>query len=471
MIQLRPYQQDAIERVREAFRSGKRAPLLVAPTGAGKTVMFGFVASRTAAGGKRVLILAHRKELIRQASGKLRETGVPHGIIAPGFTATPDFVQVASVQTLGRRLADPRYLPPDLIVVDEAHHAAAGQWRDVIAAYPDARVLGVTATPERLDGKGLGREAGGIFDALVIGPAVSDLIEAGFLSRARVFAPSERPDLSGIRTVGGDYQAGALDDAMRKPQLVGDAIAHYARHAPGKPAILFSPSVAHAEAMAEAFRAAGWRSVAASGTTPATERDAAIRGLATGAVQVLCSCDLISEGLDVPAVAAVILMRPTKSLGLYLQQVGRGLRPAPGKEHLVVLDHAANTLTHGPVDMPREWSLAGREKKKRKGQEEEVEAARQCPACFAVHAPAPSCPECGHTYEAKAREIQHVEGELADVTDSLAAKWGKHIPLGTVLKQASDEDLAAIAKARGYKPGWVRHQREWRRQNGWRATA
>ncbi len=468
-MQLRPYQEDAIEKVRDAFRGGHRRPLLVAATGAGKTVMFGFVAQRTAAGGKRVLILAHRRELIRQASRKLSEVGVAHGIIAPGHTATRDLVQVASVQTLGRRLADPRYHAPDLIVVDEAHHATAGQWRDVINAYPDARVLGVTATPERLDGKGLGADAGGIFDALVLGPQAGELIEAGFLSPARVFAPAERPDLSGIRTVGGDYQAGALADAMGKPTLVGDAIKHYARHAAGQPAILFSPSVAHAEAMAVAFREAGWRAASASGATPAAERDAAIAGLGTGAVQVLCSCDLISEGLDVPAVAAVILMRPTKSLGLYLQQVGRGLRPAPGKSHLVVLDHAGNTLTHGPVDAPREWSLAGRVKKKKAAAE--VEAARQCPACFAVHAPAPACPECGHEYPVQSREIAHVDGELSDVTDTLAARWGKHRPLKDVLREARDDDLPAIAKARGYHPKWVQHQRAWRQQNGWRASA
>jgi superfamily II DNA or RNA helicase len=468
-VKLRPYQEKMIEDTREAFRRGARRPLVVAATGAGKTVFFGFIAQRTAAKGRSVLVLCHRRELIRQASRKLNDAGVPHGIIARGHTATRERVQVASVQTLGRRLGDPRYPAPDLIVVDEAHHATAGQWRDVINAYPNARVLGVTATPERLDGKGLGAEAGGVFDALVLGPSAGDLIKAGFLSPARVFAPPERPDLSGIRTVGGDYQAGALAEAMQRPKLVGDAIQHYARHALGQPAILFSPSVAHAEAMAEAFRQAGWRAAAASGATPAAERDAAIHGLGTGAVQVLCSCDLISEGLDVPAVAAVILMRPTKSLALYLQQVGRGLRPAPGKQHLVVLDHAGNTFTHGPVDAPREWSLAGREKTKRES--EQIEAARQCPACFAVHAPAAHCPECGHTYTTASREIEHVAGDLTDVTDALAVRWGKHRPLRDVLREARDEDLPAIAKARGYKPGWVRHLRQFRAQRATRAYA
>jgi DNA repair protein RadD len=460
MIQLRDYQQTAIEGVREAFRAGHRAPLLVAPTGAGKTVMFGFVASETAKRGRRVLILAHRRELIRQASRKLTETGVPHGIIAPGNTPTRDLVQVASVQTLGRRIN--RADAPDLIVIDEAHHAVAGQWAQIIAAYPQARLMGVTATPERMDGRGLGVEAGGCFDSLVMGPAVADLVTGGFLTPTKIWAPSEAPDLSGVRTRGGDYDAGALADAMAKPQIVGDAVAHYQKHAPGQPAILFSPSVAHAEAMAEAFRAAGIRAVAASGATEASKRDAAIAGLATGAVQVLCSCDLISEGLDVPAVGAVILLRPTKSLGLYLQQVGRGLRPAAGKAHLVVLDHAGNTLRHGPPEMPREWSLAGRPKKKR--DQDDAPPARQCPECFAVHAPAPCCPECGHEYKSGGREIEHVAGELSEVTDAMAARWGRHIPLSKVLRDARDEDLAAVARARGYKQGWVFHMRQQRAQ-------
>jgi superfamily II DNA or RNA helicase len=364
------------------------------------------------------------------------------------------------VQTLARRIATGAQ-PFDLIVIDEAHHAVAGQWRTVAEAYPDALMLGVTATPERLDGRGLGIAAGGCFDAMVMGPTVAELVAGGFLTPTRIYAPAEAPDLSGIRTRGGDYDASGLGEAMGQAKLVGDAVEHYQRYAPGLPALLFSPSVAHAEQMAEAFRAAGFTSFAASGNTLASERDGAIAGLAKGTLQVLCSCDLISEGLDVPVVGCVILMRPTKSLGLYLQQVGRGLRPAPGKQRLIVLDHAGNTLRHGPPEMDREWSLEGR-KKRKKGDAEPVPPARQCVECFCVHSPLPRCPDCGFVYPVQSRELEHVAGELSDVTDDLAAKFGKHLPLAAVLAKATDADLKLIAKARGFKPGWVWYQRQQR---------
>jgi len=434
--------------------AGARAPLLVLPTGGGKTVVFSHVAASAAGMGRRVLVLVHRRELVRQSSAKLLDAGVEHGIIAPGHTATRDLVQVASVQTLARRLGDARYQVPDLIVVDEAHHAIAGQWATVLAAYPRARVLGVTATPERLDGKGLGIEAGGCFDALVLGPSVEDLIAGGFLTPSRVFAPAKAVDLSDVRTVRGDYDPSALAEAMATPKIVGDAVEHYAKHAAGLPAILFSPSVAHAAMTAEAFRAAGWRAVAASGETPTAERDAAIAGLATGAVQVLCSCDLISEGLDVPAVGAVILLRPTKSVGLYLQQVGRGLRPAPGKSALIVLDHAGNTLRHGMPDAPRAWSLKGKPRKE-KGEGEKAPPARQCPECYAVHEPAPECPECGFVYEAPKRDIEHVAGDLAEV-DQARMNALRTMPYKRAVGQAKTrQELEELARARGYKPGWV----------------
>ena len=472
-VTLRDYQHDALDRVRDAYRSGARAPLLVLPTGGGKTVCFSAVVSSAAQRGNSALVMAHRRELVRQASAKLSDAGVPHGIIAPGFSQTADIVQVGSIQTLGRRTERLRRF--DLIIPDEAHHATAGQWKSLIQSQPDAKLLGVTATPERLDGKGLGVECGGPFDALVVGTSVNDLMDDGYLVTAHVLAPSEAPDLSRVATVRGDFSTAGLEAAMGAT-LTGDAVKHYAKYADGLPAIAFCTTVAHARDVAETFRAAGYRAVAADGTTPTPIRDAAIAGLASGSVQVLCTCDLISEGLDVPAVSAVILLRPTQSLGLFLQQVGRGLRCvyAPGdystrigrlnaiagskKPRLIVLDHAGNTLRHGLIETVRDWTLEGR---KARAKKDTPPPTWRCFRCFAVQAPAQRCRDCGTERPAgEIRRLNQVEGELVAV-DPARAHFLRAEPLAKLLKAATtDASLREIAKARGYKPGWVFHQKQ-----------
>lgn len=455
LFTLRPYQMTAVESLRDAYRHGSLAPLLVLPTGGGKTQCFSYIARETAAKSKRVLILAHRRELIRQASRKLHEAGVPHGIIAPGFTPTRDLVQVASVQTLGRRLDS---LPAfDLLILDEAHHAVAGQWDKIIKAQSCARLLGVTATPERSDGRGLGVKSGGCFDSIIIGPSVADLTEQGHLSPARVYAPAEAPDLSGVRIKGGDYDAGQLEARINVSTITGDVLAHWNRHARGLPTIAFCVSVQHAESVSATFRAAGIRAVCGHGGLPASERDAAINGLATGAVQVLATCDLVSEGLDVPTVGAIILLRPTKSLGLYLQQVGRGLRPAPGKPHLIVLDHAGCTAIHGLPDTPREWSLAGRPKGVK------APTTWRCDSCFAIQKPGPVCIACGFVVpvlkpkQSEGRSIMQTDGDLQEVDPARVAHL-RTAPLHSLVSQArTDTELREIARARGFKPGWIWH--------------
>jgi len=451
MIILRDYQERLIESVRGAFRDGARAPLIALPTGGGKTVVFAQIAALAAVKATRTLIVAHRRELIRQASGKLADLDVRHGIMTPGFPKTDALVQVGSIQALDRRLD--RIGEFDLIVVNEAHHAVAAQYRRVIASQPKTRVIGVTATPERLDGKGLGVSAGGVFDVLVEGPSIAELVAAGHLCPARIFAPAGAPDLSRVRTRLGDYAVDDLRQAVGAAQITGDAVEHYRRHADGQPAIAFCIDVAHAEEVAAAFRAAGWRAAAVSGTTPTKERDAAIAGLGTGATQILASADLISEGLDVPAVSAVILLRPTQSLGLYLQQIGRGLRPAPGKSHLVVLDHAGNVYRHGLPDAERAWSLDGRADRRVRPK------TRRCPECGAVHDPAPCCPVCGRVYVVERRErgVEVADGRLAEV-DADRLRQIRDQPLCRILTGSQSlTELQLIGSVRGYKAGWAWH--------------
>lgn len=467
-IILRDYQQQAADEIRAAFARACRAPLLVSPTGSGKTVLFSYIADQAAAKGKRVLILVHRRELLRQSSRTLESFGVKHGLISAGmsvFEGVP--VQVASVQTLVRRMGRMRW-SPDLIIVDEAHHATGKTtWGKVLAAYPKARILGVTATPERLDGQGLGHDVGGFFDALVMGPTVADLTARGFLSPAVVYAPQNRIDLSAVHTRGGDYAQGEVAEAMDKPTITGDAVAHYRRHCHGQPGIAFCASIAHAEHVAEAFSAAGYRAASVDGGMDATSRAARIDDLGAGRLDVLTSCDIISEGTDVPVVAAAILLRPTQSLSLSLQQMGRVLRPFPGKTHATILDHVGNCFRHGLPDDDREWSLDGKAKRKKSAQD--TAHVRQCENCYSVHRPAPACPKCGFIYPVRSREIDQVAGELAEIKRDDAEREKIAVQRAAKREQTrarSLEDLVALGRARGYKnpAAWASHVWGARRQ-------
>ncbi len=453
MTELRPYQAACVAELRAAYAAGHRAPLLALPTGGGKTHVFSSIAAGAQAKGKRVLVLVHRRELVRQAAAKLAEAGVHHGIIAAGFLAEPAApVQVASVQTLARRAVP----AADLVVIDEAHHARAAQWRAVLEALPKAKLLGVTATPARLDGKGLGIEAGGLFDALVVWPGIAELTREGFLSPARCFAPAQRLDLSGVRTRGGDYAAGDLEQVMA-PSITGDAVAEYRQRADHLPALAFCVSVAHAQAVAEAFRAAGYRARAVHGGLSMAERDAAIGGLATGAVEVLASCDLVSEGLDVPAVGAVILLRPTKSLVLHMQQVGRGLRPAAGKRELTMLDHVGNTLAHGLPDAERRWTLAGGEQAAAGDKRKPAAPVWHCECGCINPSVLRACAACGEARPG-AREIEMVPGVLAEITAARLERARRMSYREMLRARLSEAELRAFAKGRGYHHRWVQHR-------------
>jgi DNA repair protein RadD len=447
-VELRSYQLQAIASVRIAVMQANRA-LLVMPTGSGKTVVFSEICRLANDKGKKVLILVHRRELVKQASDKLTKAGVQHGIIAAGFDPSDQPVQVASVQTLIRRLNSGTFTP-DLIIIDEAHHAVAGSWDKIIGHFTDAKIIGVTATPSRLDGRGLGSH----FSTLVSGPSVEQLTKLGFLSPHRVFAPPVIADLSNVKTRAGDYANDQLSEAMDRPTITGDAIGHYRRLADGLPAIAFCCSIAHAKSVCESFNKAGYRAKLVTGNMPMEERDEAISGLADGRTQVLCSVDVVSEGTDVPAVSAAILLRPTQSEALYLQQVGRILRPQPGKI-AIVLDHVGSTLKHGFIDDVRVWDLESKPKRQRK--DEPAVQVRQCPECFAAFKPQPVCPMCGHEFPVKERrELTQREGELREMRrqDALERieKKEKRKEIG---RARTLPELLALAKKKGYKPGWA----------------
>lgn len=458
MITLRDYQETGVNELRAAYGSGKRAPLLVAPTGSGKTVTFAYIADNAARKRKNVLILVHRKELLTQTSRTLDAFGVGHGMIAAHTSFNPAPVQVASVQTLVRRLDGRIPWRPDLIVVDEAHHATGKTtWGRILKYYPCAMILGVTATPERLDGQGLGIRGGGFFDCLVMGPTVAELVKAGHLSPPVVYAPYNPDlDLSGVHTKMGDFSRAESAEAVDKPTITGNVVTHYRKHCNGEPAIAFCVSVAHAEHVAASFNAAGLKAASIDGKLPDDERSARISALGAGQLNVLTSCEIISEGTDIPIVSAALLLRPTQSLGLYLQQVGRVLRPHPGKTRAVVLDHVGNVYRHGLPDDDREWSLDASSRSKRKKDDEVNLPIRQCEKCYHVHRPAPECPNCGFVYEVKTRQLEVVEGELEEVSPEALRRKAEEKKAKRRQGQAVTLlELHQLAEERGYKPEWA----------------
>lgn len=447
-MQLRSYQEQAIQNLRAAYAAGHRASLLCLPTGGGKTVILATIAAQAAAKGRRVLILVHRRELIHQTASKLQWVGLEHGIIAAGHPASDHPVQVASVQTLVRRLAGMTW-QPSLVIIDEAHHAAAGSWRQILEHWPDAYRLGVTATPCRLDGRGLSQA----FDHLALGPSVADLINAGFLSPARIYAPPVVADLSGVRRRAGDYANDQAAAAMDRPTVTGDAIAHYQRLAAGQQAIAFCCNVAHAVSVCDAFKTAGIAAALLLGDT--ADRDQVVAQYAAGAVRVLVTVDVVSEGFDVPAASCAILLRPTQSLGLYLQQVGRVLRPATGKDAALILDHVGNVTRHGFPDDPREWSLTEGVVRSRGTAAPSV---RTCPECFAAFKPQPQCPACGaQCAPIRSTRIRQIMGELKELKRESIQQRIAERDRAKRERQAARTlpQLLALAKERGYSPGWA----------------
>lgn len=460
MIELRDYQTQIVTDCRQAFRDGERKVLVQLATGGGKTVLGSFMVHGSSQ--KRDLTcwwLVHRRELVGQASRTFTSMGISHGTIAGGYASDPlNRVQVASIQTVARRLDD--LPPPDMIVFDETHHIGAAQWSEIFNRFPDAYVLGLTATPWRLDGRGLGTWYG----AMIQGPTVSDLIDRGSLSPYRLFAPSV-PDMSGVESQAGDYKQRSLAAIMDKPSITGDAVQHYQQFCAGKRAVAFAVSIEHSQHVAAQFLAAGIPAEHVDGTMDIASRDAVVERFVRGETLILSNAELFGEGFDVPAIEAAILLRPTKSLSLYLQQVGRALRPCEGKQQAIILDHAGNSLTHGLPDDAREWSLEDRPK--RKGAAKSDSPVRQCMKCFRVYRPQRQCPSCGHQTAPTPREIEKREGELVEVQADRLKQQRKEEE--RACKSLSDWER--LGAARGYKPGWAMTQYRIRQQYSARRAA
>lgn len=431
MNQLRQYQLDILDATRKAYRDGYRHPCIVAPCGAGKTVIIAEMARSATAKGNRVLTLVHRKELYGQTWNTFYEAGVNMSLC-----------NVMMVQTAARRLD--RLPEVALIITDENHHCPAKSYRRIYNHFEGTPTVGVTATPVRLNGGGLGD----VNDILVEGVDTAWLIKNGYLAPYEYYAPTLL-DTSGIRIKNGEYSNTDVAKALSERKIYGDVIRHYREYAGYGKAICYCASVEWSRHMADEFTKAGIDAVHIDAATPRDEREKVIQRFRDGDIRIICNVDLVSEGFDVPDCSVSILLRPTQSLALHIQQSMRCMRYRPGKR-AVILDHVGNYLRHGMPDEKREWTLET-EKRAKKNAASMVHI-RTCENCYAVF-PSQSriCPACG-TAVAAAREVKEEKSARLERIEGFKLDFSSPDDCNSYL------ELLNYARRKGYKAGWAYYQ-------------
>lgn len=481
-FQLRPYQNEAIDRVRTEWRNGRRKVVVVSPTGSGKTVLACSMVESAVAKGSRVIFLTHRCELVDNVSEKLDDNGIDHGIVMADHKRWKPWcpIQVVSIPTVIRRLGNRPQA--HLVIVDECHHARSESWEKVLACYPEAAVVGLSATPARLDGKGLKS----IFNGMVVVAQPAELESIGFLMAPRLFCP-DKPNLSRVKIRGGDFALDELEAKMNQRQLVGNIVKEWQRLGAGRRTLVFAVSIAHSTAIRDRFREAGITAEHVDGTTPKDERKKIVAALKEGKVQVVSNCALFGEGVDIVELGVVSLARPTKSLTLFLQQCGRALRPAPGKEQPIIIDHADSVRRFGSPMDDREWSLDDLPTQDRR--KPDPDRSKVCKVCMAaVPMTCKVCPECGTPFIANTPAPEETEHKLTEFGIAVCPACGssnlktierEKFGLGRALivcnqcghkewrtsrnvKKATQDEkrreyhrLLAVAKEKGFKPGWA----------------
>jgi len=449
---LRPYQQEMKDKIDAAWdelmltaisgQAVEAGVVAVGPTGMGKTALFSVIGRDQ---NNPACIIAHRQELVAQISMAMARAGVIHKIIAPpaviklciqlhireygrSFYDVHAVFAVAGIDTLNRRKEQHRQWLNSVkqATIDEAHHVLMNnKWGKGLQLLPNAKILGVTATPIRADRKSLHRAQGGVFDTMVVGPTMRELIDAGYLCEYKVFGPPASIDVAEVRTsAGGDFSPEDLREASHKSTITGDIVDTYMKLTPGKQAIAFLVDVEDAVRAAQAFQAQGIRAEAVSAKTPDAVRSELVRKFSSGEIQVLCNVDLFGEGFDVPAVEVVIMGRPTQSLGLYVQQFGRALRTADGKQFGIIIDHVGNVVRHGLPDADRTWTLFDEHFGKKKPRDPDAIPVTTCEECFQAYpALTSACPFCGHVKEPEGRSLpEQVAGDLMEFSPELLAK-------------------------------------------------
>jgi len=456
MFSLRPYQLDAEHETRLALAGGLKRVALYLPTGGGKTLTATSIITKAVAKGRKVVFLANRKQLIQQTSAVLSRYGIAHGILQADNTRNLDAqVLVASIDTV-----HVRGLPDDvgLLIIDECHGVAGSEkYRKLLATYNNVPVVGLTATPFAA---GLGRHynelGGALFQELVVGATIADLIADGYLVDCDIFAPSE-PDLKGVKSSKGidgllDYNQTDLEEAADKPELIGDIVSHWVKLARGKQSVVFATSIAHSKHIVEQFQAAGVRAEHIDYWADDDERAAILGRFAHGETTVLSNVALLSEGWDCPACEVMILARPTRSLIRFIQMVGRVLRPADGKTRALLLDHSGSTarLGHPGDDLPLELDDGKLKASAREKKERTEPLPKACPSCsFMKPAKVHACPKCGFEPERQS-DVLVGDGELVKVD--------RKKPIKRETGQWIYSQLLGYAESKGYKSGWAFHK-------------
>ncbi len=445
-FKLYPYQQSMVSQARKHIADGAKGVLIQSPPGSGKSIIIAEIAKLATDKENHVMFLIHRKELADQIADTFRQHEV-----------NDRYVTIMTVGKVANRLGK---LPkPSIIITDETHHSRASTYRKIYDYYNDAIRLGFTATPWRMSGKGFLD----IYDVMVEGQSVNWLIDKNFLAPYDYYAPTLADVDKLKKSSTGDYTKQSMDESVKA--IFGDVATHYNKLAAGKKSIVYAHSIEASRRMALEFQRAGINAIHADSLTPAKERTEIMNGFKDGTIQVLCNVDLISEGFNVPDCSCVIMIRPTASLVLYLQQAMRSMRYQPNKK-AIIIDHVGNYMRHGLPNTDRQWTIEDVEKSsKKKDRPSDLISLTSCPHCFAVIESGNSpCPLCGIEIVVEAKDLEVVDVDLNKIDQvSFQTDYRKiRIQKEYANKQTSElntiEDYYLYAKSRGYKDSWIKFQ-------------
>lgn len=467
MIVLRDYQTAAVTAVYNSWASGSRNVCCVLPTGAGKSIVVSEIVKNSFANRMKVAVIAHRNELVSQMASHLARRGIPHKVIASNptisaiirnesrefgksFVNPSSPIAVIGVDTLMSRAEDLTEWSKQIClwIIDECHHLVRGnKWGHAVEMFPNAYGLGVTATPKRADGQGLSRNSNGYMDGIVVGPTMRQLIEFGNLSDYEIVCPKSDLNVDNLDVCkNGDWDSKRLKQVAKESKIVGDVVANYKKYAAGRRAIVFATDIETAGNISDSFNEAGFRAGSVNGKSQLAYREQCLEQFKTGQMQVLVNVDLFDEGFDVPQCDVVIMARPTMSLGKYLQEIGRALRPAPGKTALII-DHVSNVVRHGLPDKPQRWTIEATEKRKKTEKDPDEIELTTCKNCLKPYEKfRTACPYCGAEKplpEPRERSVEMVDGDLILLDRSVLERMRRE----TQLEPAGDvaRRVAAVA--------------------------